>query len=477
MKNVISLKTERMVLLAMMEHPRIMRHALPKLYPALFGHEKTREIFDRIVILIGHGKPIPSPIVMANDPGISKGAAALLASRDALNDIKNFDIKDSNSLIETLEYYHSLRILYENSKDQAKLLEESKTLEDLEEIKSAAIRAFQRITNDSSNDNTLTIGSDGNITTDYIISNLRRTRKKVLPTGFREIDQKINGWKLTDLVIIAARRGQGKSMFTKTLGLKHFYDKRNVITINLEMCDWGYLLRLFSEESGLSHEKLRMGTKNRKRIDKVVATKKRMDGYGALYGCRWTLKTICNPNYTIEQLHRELKYQNYQVCIIDYVNLLGGEQKELWQKLYYIAQYAKLMAKDLNMLIYLIAQLNDEGRVKYGRGLEEASDVLIYWNNIRKEEEEEDKDSISSKKKSSKNQQHKKEKLPKKLPNGVIPVRMKHGKARDYEPFEFILGFDGKTTRFVSIEEIKEIEKMKKDEEKNKSKKDRKRRN
>lgn len=81
-----------------------------------------------------------------------------------------------------------------------------------------------------------------------------------VPSGFSELDKLTSGWQPSDLVIIAARPGMGKTALTLSMA-RNIAVSNNipVAFFSLEMSSIQLITRLISSETGLSSEKLRTG--------------------------------------------------------------------------------------------------------------------------------------------------------------------------------------------------------------------------
>jgi len=79
-----------------------------------------------------------------------------------------------------------------------------------------------------------------------------------IPSGFRDIDAVTSGWQESDLVIIAARPGMGKTAYVlsmaKNIAVTH---KIPIGVFSLEMSSVQLIMRLISSETGINSEKLR----------------------------------------------------------------------------------------------------------------------------------------------------------------------------------------------------------------------------
>ena len=79
-------------------------------------------------------------------------------------------------------------------------------------------------------------------------------------TGFEKLDKLTSGWQPSDLIIIAARPGMGKTALTLSMARNIAVTKEiPVAFFSLEMSSIQLITRLISSETGLSSEKLRTG--------------------------------------------------------------------------------------------------------------------------------------------------------------------------------------------------------------------------
>jgi hypothetical protein len=73
---------------------------------------------------------------------------------------------------------------------------------------------------------------------------------------------------------------------------------------------------------------------------------------------------------TIEDILASTYPYNSRVLIIDYISLLKGvDGDDAWQKLGAVARYCKVYAETHNKIIILLAQLSDEGMIRYSKAI------------------------------------------------------------------------------------------------------------
>ncbi len=81
-----------------------------------------------------------------------------------------------------------------------------------------------------------------------------------ISSGFDEVDKLTSGWQPSDLIIIAARPGMGKTALTLSMARNIAVGRQiPVAFFSLEMSSVQLITRLISSETGLSSEKLRTG--------------------------------------------------------------------------------------------------------------------------------------------------------------------------------------------------------------------------
>jgi len=81
-----------------------------------------------------------------------------------------------------------------------------------------------------------------------------------LATGFSKLDALTSGWQPSDLIIIAARPGMGKTAFVISMAKNMAIDFGHAVALfSLEMSSVQLITRMISSETGLTSEKLRKG--------------------------------------------------------------------------------------------------------------------------------------------------------------------------------------------------------------------------
>ncbi len=180
-----------------------------------------------------------------------------------------------------------------------------------------------------------------------------------IATGFDKLDKLTSGWQPSDLIIVAARPGMGKTALTLSMARNIAVDfNKGVAFFSCEMSSVQLITRLISSETGLSSEKLRTGKLEKHEWEQLNVKVKALE--------KAPLFIDDTPSLSIFDLRakaRRLKSQHdIQIIIIDYLQLMtaGGSQKggNREQEISTISRNLKALAKELNVPVIALSQLS-----------------------------------------------------------------------------------------------------------------------
>ncbi|WHT40154.1 MULTISPECIES: replicative DNA helicase [Myroides] len=181
-----------------------------------------------------------------------------------------------------------------------------------------------------------------------------------LPTGFHKLDELTSGWQPSDLIIIAARPGMGKTAFVLSMARNIAIEAgAGVAFFSLEMSSVQLITRLISSETGLSSEKLRTGKLEKHEWEQLNVKVKDLE--------RAPLFIDDTPSLSIFDLRakaRRLASQyGIKLIVIDYLQLMtaGGSQKgggNREQEISTISRNLKALAKELDIPVIALSQLS-----------------------------------------------------------------------------------------------------------------------
>lgn len=195
-----------------------------------------------------------------------------------------------------------------------------------------------------------------------------------VPAGFSELDRITNGWQQSDLVIIAARPAMGKTAFVLSMARNTAIDhNRPVAIFSLEMESVQLVNRLVSSESEIPSEKLRKGRladwewqQLEHKIKKLEEAPIFIDDTPALSIFEFRAK-----------MRRLVMQHKIELVIIDYLQLMtaGVSQGSREQEVSTISRSLKAIAKELNLPIIALSQLNRSVETRSGDKRPQLSDL------------------------------------------------------------------------------------------------------
>ncbi|WP_343488383.1 replicative DNA helicase [Allomuricauda sp. d1] len=180
-----------------------------------------------------------------------------------------------------------------------------------------------------------------------------------IPSGFDKIDKLTSGWQPSDLVIIAARPGMGKTALVLSMARNIAVNAEvPVAFFSLEMSSVQLITRLISSETGLSSEKLRTGRLEKHEWEQLNVKVKSLE--------KAPLFIDDTPSLSIFDLRakaRRLASQHkIKLIVIDYLQLMtsGASQKggNREQEISTISRNLKALAKELNVPVIALSQLS-----------------------------------------------------------------------------------------------------------------------
>jgi len=339
----------------------IDKNALSKivdiLHDAAFYNEKHQHIFKSVVRLFGENQPVDI-LTVASDlrkEGLMKQAGG---------EVYLAQLSQKVSSAAHIEYH-------------ARIIIQKHIQRELIRISSEIIEsAFDETTDvlellDSSEQKLFEV-AQGNLKRNYESSEalIRQALERIehiskqeglsgVPSGFSDLDRITSGWQPSDLVILAARPGMGKTAFVlsmaRNMAIEH--DKK-VAIFSLEMSSVQLITRIISSETGLNSEKLRKGDLTDYEWKNLTS--------GVVDLEKAKLFIDDTPALSVFDLRAKVRRlastQGLDVIIIDYLQLMtvGGSktQGNREQEISTISRSLKSIAKELNVPVIALSQLS-----------------------------------------------------------------------------------------------------------------------
>ncbi len=254
-----------------------------------------------------------------------------------------------------------------------------------------------------------------------------------LSTGMPDLDQVTMGLKKGELILIAARPGQGKT--SMALNLARYigeHSGQTVAVFSLEMSREELVQRLLSSAAMVDGKKLAMGRLSPAEWDRVVAAASQLS--------KTDIRVDDNSTLSVADMNAQCRrLGNLGLVVIDYLQLMQGDDRRRSdnrvQEVGDISRGLKLLAKKLNVPVIACAQLSrgPEGRVdkrpmlsdlRDSGAIEQDADIVLF---LYRDEYYKDKENTKS------------------LAE-VIVAKNRHGSLEKVK-----LGFIGQYTKFTNL--------------------------
>ena len=210
-----------------------------------------------------------------------------------------------------------------------------------------------------------------------------------IKTGFESLDDTLGDLVGGDMIVIGARPSVGKSAFVTQIASYMCKQGKRVGFYNLEMQDKQIYERILAAESGIGLKRIKRALAftgdERERFDRANENIKRL--YQGL--------VVNTGAKKISDIRSESRHMNYDIIIIDYIQLILPEDRYKGNRFAEVGQISheiKALAMELNIPIIALSQLN---RVSVGKDTKEptmaelresgdveqdASIIMLMWN-------------------------------------------------------------------------------------------------
>ena len=174
-----------------------------------------------------------------------------------------------------------------------------------------------------------------------------------IKTGYSAVDRKIGGLNKSDLILIAARPGMGKTSFALNIAVNVALKKRRVAIFSLEMSSEQITSRILSCEALVESNRLRSGSLEEADWVKLVQTAQVLSGAQIFIDDTAGI-TVSEMKAKLRRLH------DVDLVIIDYLQLMssGKRTDNRVQEVSEMTRNLKLMARELDVPVVVLSQLS-----------------------------------------------------------------------------------------------------------------------
>ncbi|SHE47378.1 replicative DNA helicase [Marinitoga hydrogenitolerans DSM 16785] len=355
LENLFSTEAEKGIIGAIFLEPEIFDDVIEKITHKDFFHPQHIEIFKTFEVLYDYGMPLDTITVM-----------------DQLKKRKIFEkVGGENYIIELASYVpnlistnHYIKIIKEFS-EKRKLLNLSKKIIEMvadNSIEIGKVKDYVEKVIIDTEDVGKILRFDEVLP--QILSELNETRNLrkqgksniEITTGFKNLDNMLNGLHKGELTIIAARPAMGKTAFVLNMIENQIKKDISVIFFSLEMSKDPLVKRTISSLSGIDSQKIREGKITDKEWERIL----------------YYTQNILNKDFYIDDTpnltprllrsHARKAKRKYdiEVLYVDYLQLINSNSKYFNKAVEVgeISRALKLIARELNIAVVALAQLS-----------------------------------------------------------------------------------------------------------------------
>lgn len=350
-----SIEAEQSVIGAVLADPSVLPVVVEKIKPEYFYNEQHKAIYSIIMRMFTSSIPVDIITVLNEAEKLhifdnsTEGKRYLAEIGNTLPSTSNIEsyckIVADKYFIRSLGYAarsilediqsgeHDSQLLLDSAEQKIYDIRQGRDVKGLIPISEAITEAYDRLGKISGPDKEKYVGAR---------------------TGFTLLDSITSGLNKSDLIIIAARPGMGKTSFAMNIAtnVARRSDK-DVVTFNLEMSKEQLATRILSTEALVDSNSLRNGRISGEDWVKLATS--------AGYLSSLPLYIDDTASMTVQQMKAKLRRtKNLGLVIIDYLQLMESTSRSDNRVLVIseITRQLKVMAKELNVPVILLSQLS-----------------------------------------------------------------------------------------------------------------------
>ena len=183
-----------------------------------------------------------------------------------------------------------------------------------------------------------------------------------VPTGLKDLDDKLGGLHKSDLVIIAGRPSMGKTALATNIAFnaaKKIQDdgrKSTIAFFSLEMSSEQLSTRVLAEQSRIKSNDIRTGKISEEQLDKFIETSKNLSELPLYIDETPAISVAALSN----RARRIKRLYGLDMVVVDYIQLMKASnfREGRVQEISEITQGLKALAKELSVPVLALSQLS-----------------------------------------------------------------------------------------------------------------------
>ncbi|MGI6243902.1 MAG: replicative DNA helicase [Prevotella sp.] len=425
---------EKVVVGTLIKNGREWAENADLLSPDLFTDYRLQTVYRAAKAVIDQGK---SPDYMAVAAELNKQKAQDISITDLLA-LGDFDALDAmrQQVMRLTELRQRREIWRIGQKMIQAGVDES---EPIENVQASAMQELGDLFASASTDIQSISQVASSYTENIVIANREGRRLQGAPTGFAMIDQR-GGLQPSDLFVIAADSSQGKSSLALNMATNVAKSGYPCAYYSLEMTAGQLFARILATETGLPSNVLN----TRPLTDEQLSRYQSACANVARLPLFFDERSTSSLDAILSSIRTMVFRNHIKVAVVDYLQILNVNMKNVnkEQQMADAARRCKNLAKELNICIVLLSQLNRDrdnpqpsmARLRDSGQIAEAADVvlLIYRPEVYG------------------SRYHYPDELSKVSTQGTAMLHICKG--RNVGTFRFVVGFNASLTKFYELD-------------------------
>ena len=381
-----SLEAEQALLGCLLLDARIQIDIAADISEEDFYAESHKYIFHAMKDIIARNQPVD--LVTLTDSLEKQGALEQAGGITYLAELTNV-LPSSANYRRYLDIVTRDGMLRKLIKGSAEIIENSKASQDKKSALAFAEKTIYDISNEADTSEMVKIGQ---IIPD-VISKFEelasdKSSRHGIKTQFKELDKLLNGLHRSDLVIIAARPATGKTSFAMNIVENVAMQGYSCAVFSLEMGKEQLGQRIMCSVANVSMSNASKGKINKSEWIKLVQAREKLSKANIFIDD----SSMITPQQMISKCRRLKSKFGLDLVMVDYIQLMtpdksrnsDSRQNEITE----ISRYLKILAKEINVPVLALSQLNRAVESRKGRpqlsdlresgAIEQDADIVMF---------------------------------------------------------------------------------------------------
>jgi replicative DNA helicase len=184
-----------------------------------------------------------------------------------------------------------------------------------------------------------------------------------IKTGFPELDKSCKGFHGGEMIVIAARPGMGKTNLAINLAWTAIKQNKSVLYISLEMSSNELMHRIASQAMSIDYEGVQTAQLGESDVGHKITSFATEYMNVPLHINDKAMQTMASIRREAKKIKRK---SGLDMIVIDHIGLVTAKSDSMYQRMTDISREIKLLAKDLDVPVIALTQLNRAIEQRHG---------------------------------------------------------------------------------------------------------------